>query len=559
MENEEKNLIGKIIFKKYIIKKLLGIGTLSEVYLGQSIINNKSYAIKSENIFVNRKQSLKDEAFILYNLKGFGIPDILTFGRSGNYRFLVQTLLGKSLKDIWIEKKKKLCLRDICLIAKQTLDRIEFIHSKNYIHRDIKPENFLLGNPDNSIIYLIDFGNARKYRSSKTGKHIQSLKNKRIFGTALFLSINASRGYEQSRRDDLESLGYMYIYLAKGELPWNRFQFSNKEMLIYNIFKLKQNMLIEDLCKDLPNEFCDYMKYVRKLNFESKPDYDYLRSLFKNILYRINIFSWMGNYSLTLDIYKENSSIKNYHFLKKKSSERRKILTDLNYFNSIDIENMEENKNKRNKTYNYQTERQYSISFEDIKKPKETKNISNNNFNSINIFNNNYITNLDTHKKIVFPKFKEYIPRFATNHNNNIIKKQIIGNNNSKNNYNIINNTNKYMNNSYNKFRLNKVVNKNINNYSTIQLKFNNNEKYNKINYLNTKVNISSNLFNKIDFSKKIDNLTKKNDLLEKSKLNIINMKSKVINNINKINEIKDKKKFMTISNKQADSFGKYN
>ena len=533
MENEEKNLIGKIIFKKYIIKKLLGIGTLSKVYLGQSITNNKSYAIKSENIFVNKKQSLKDEAFILYNLKGFGIPDILTFGRSGNYRFLVQTLLGKSLKDIWIEKKKKLCLRDICLIAKQTLDRIEFIHSKNYIHRDIKPENFLLGNPDNSIIYLIDFGNARKYRSSKTGKHIQSLKNKRIFGTALFLSINASRGYEQSRRDDLESLGYMYIYLAKGELPWNRFQFSNKEMLIYNIFKLKQNMLIEDLCKDLPNEFCDYMKYVRKLNFESKPDYDYLRSLFKNILYRINIFSWMGNYSLTLDIYKENSSIKNYHFLKKKSSERRKILTDLNYFNSIDIENMEENKNKRNKTYNYQTERQYSISFEDIKKPKETKNISNNNFNSINIFSNNYITNLDTHKKIVFPKFKEYIPRFTTNHNNNIIKKHIICN--SSNNK-IFNNTNEYKNNTCSQFRLNKVVNKNINSY-----------------------NISSNLFNKIDFSKNIDNLTKKNDLLEKSKLNIINMKSKVINNINKINEIKDKKKFMTISNKQADSFGKYN
>ena len=92
MENEEKNLIGKIIFKKYIIKKLLGIGTLSKVYLGQSITNNKSYAIKSENIFVNKKQSLKDEAFILYNLKGFGIPDILTFGRSVNYRFLVQTI-----------------------------------------------------------------------------------------------------------------------------------------------------------------------------------------------------------------------------------------------------------------------------------------------------------------------------------------------------------------------------------------------------------------------------------------------------------------------------------
>ena len=177
---------------------------------------------------------------------------------------------------------------------------------------------------------------------------------------------------------------------------------------------------------------------------------------------------------------------------------------------------MEENKNKRNKTYNYQTERQYSISFEDIKKPKETKNISNNNFNSINIFNNNYITNLDTHKKIVFPKFKEYIPRFTTNHNNNIIKKHIICN--SSNNK-IFNNTNEYKNNTCSQFRLNKVVNKNS--YSTIKYKFSNknNEKYNKINDLNTKVNISSNLVNKIDFSKNIDNITKKNDLLEKNKL----------------------------------------
>ena len=194
MENEEKKLIKRIIFKKYIIIELLGKGTFSKVFLGQNIVNKKLYAIKCENIF-SKSQLLKDEAFMLYNLKGFGIPEVITFGRSGNYRFLVQTLLGKSLKDIWIEKGKKLYLWDICLIAKQTLDRIEFVHSKNYIHRDIKPGNFLVGNPDNSIIYLIDFGNARKYRSSKSGKHIQPFKSNRIFGTGFFISINASKGY----------------------------------------------------------------------------------------------------------------------------------------------------------------------------------------------------------------------------------------------------------------------------------------------------------------------------------------------------------------------------
>ena len=191
----------------------MGFGSFSKVYLGENIINKKLYAIKSENIF-SKQLILKDEAFILYNLKGFGIPEVISFGRSGNYRFLVQTLLGKSLKEIWLEKKKKLCFQDICLIAKQTLDRIQFVHSKNYIYRDIKPDNFLVGNPDNSIIYLIDFGNARKYRSSKSGKHIQPFFIKRIFGTNLFLSLNASTGYQQSRRDDLEA--FVYFFSKRG-------------------------------------------------------------------------------------------------------------------------------------------------------------------------------------------------------------------------------------------------------------------------------------------------------------------------------------------------------
>ena len=154
---------------------------------------------------------------------------------------------------------------------------------------------------DNSIIYLIDFGNASKYHSSKSGKHIQPFQKKRIFGTYLFLSINGSIGYQQSRRDDLEALGYMYIYLAKGELPWNRLKCTSLQQLFNNTIKLKKNILMEDLCKDLPGEFCDYMKYVKNLNFESKPDYEYLRRLFNNILLKIDMFTWMDNKWLTAD------------------------------------------------------------------------------------------------------------------------------------------------------------------------------------------------------------------------------------------------------------------
>ena len=102
------------------------------------------------------------------------------------------------------------------MVAIQAIDRIEFIHSKYVIHRDIKPENFLLGKDNKSIIYLIDFGMARKYKSSRTGKHLKYSLTGKLFGTFRYLSYNASRGVEQSRRDDLESIGYMLVFLRNG-------------------------------------------------------------------------------------------------------------------------------------------------------------------------------------------------------------------------------------------------------------------------------------------------------------------------------------------------------
>ena len=101
------------------------------------------------------------------------------------------------------------------MMAIQILDRIVFVHSKKNIYREIKPENFLIGYRNNSIIYLIDFGISRKFRSSRTGKLIRFSLTKRMFGTVRYISYNISSGFEQSRRDDLESIGYMLIYLIK--------------------------------------------------------------------------------------------------------------------------------------------------------------------------------------------------------------------------------------------------------------------------------------------------------------------------------------------------------
>ena len=152
----------KVIIGKYKILKLISEGSFGKVYLAQNIVTKNLYAVKTENKFC-KSPLLEKETYILYNLKGLGIPSVISYGYFGKYNVLVQTLLGKSLNRIWLENNKKLNLKDICMIAIQTLDRIEFVHSKYYIHRDIKPANFLVGYPDSSLIYLIDYGNARKY------------------------------------------------------------------------------------------------------------------------------------------------------------------------------------------------------------------------------------------------------------------------------------------------------------------------------------------------------------------------------------------------------------
>jgi serine/threonine protein kinase len=112
-------------------------------------------------------------------------------------------------------------MKTVLMIADQLIQRIEYMHSKSYIHRDIKPENFLLGlGKKSNIIYIIDFGLSKKYRDTKTLQHIPYRENKNLTGTARYASINAHLGIEQSRRDDLEAVGYVLIYLAKGFLPW---------------------------------------------------------------------------------------------------------------------------------------------------------------------------------------------------------------------------------------------------------------------------------------------------------------------------------------------------
>ena len=289
-------LKNKIIFGKYKLNKLIGKGSFGYVFKGLNTQDNSEVAIKVERKDV-KTHLLEIESNFLLILKGYGIPELKSYGYSGQFYILVEELLGNNLGEI--RKGKTLTIKDISMLAIQILDRMEYIHSKNIIHRDIKPENFLLGYNNSPIVYIIDFGISRKYRSSRTGKHIKFSLTGKLFGTVRYVSFNGSRGVQQSRRDDLESIGYMLLYIKKGKLPWQSINLKDcdRKQKYMQMLYLKKNITPEFLCKDLPPEFAEYIKYCKNLNFEQDPNYEYLRNLFKSVLEKIHErndlnFSW---------------------------------------------------------------------------------------------------------------------------------------------------------------------------------------------------------------------------------------------------------------------------
>jgi casein kinase 1 len=178
------------------------------------------------------------------------------------------------------------------------ITRIEYVHSKSFIHRDIKPDNFLMGlGKRANLVNIIDFGLAKKYRDAKTHLHIPYRENKNLTGTARYASINTHLGIEQSRRDDLESLGYVIMYFLRGALPWQGLKAATKKLKYEKISERKMSTPIEVLCKGFPQEFVTYFQVCRSLRFEDKPDYNYLRNIFRDLFHRENfqydyVFDW---------------------------------------------------------------------------------------------------------------------------------------------------------------------------------------------------------------------------------------------------------------------------
>lgn len=283
-----------VVEGKYRILSKIGEGSFGKIFQGINSHTDESVAIKIEKS--SESSLLKNEAKIYKLLEDNpGIPKLRSFGKEGIFNYMVMDLLGKSLEDCRVNCGGTLSLKSVLGLGVQMLRRIETIHDNGVIHRDIKPDNFLIKDGSN-LLNVIDFGLARRY-SDKNGNHIKEESGRKLTGTARYASLNVHRGYTPSRRDDLESIGYVLLYLLLGKLPWQSIKCNDKDKRYLLIGEKKASVSLWQHFSNVACEFILYLNYCQKLEYDEDPDYNYLRNIFIN-LYKHhgypadNVYDW---------------------------------------------------------------------------------------------------------------------------------------------------------------------------------------------------------------------------------------------------------------------------
>ena len=272
-----------LFFSNYQVTKKISEGNYSKVYQLTDNETGDLFACKIEPKKAEQPM-LEYEYKIMDYLRGSYIPSIKLYGSSGDYNILIMQLLGKSL-NYYIKKTEIFSIHTTAMLAFQIINILQYIHLRGIIHRDIKPGNFVMGLGEKNLdLYIIDFGFAKKYKSMTTNKIYNMTEKHDLTGTSRYASINAMKGFSQSPRDDLESLGYMLYFFLKGKLPWMGIKEKNKENLDKKILKKKLDTVDEILGKDLPIQFCDFLTYAKNLKYDETPDYNLFKDKMMEVI-----------------------------------------------------------------------------------------------------------------------------------------------------------------------------------------------------------------------------------------------------------------------------------
>ena len=262
----------------------------AEIYEIKDRKTGKLYVAKAESLGARYpKLSLEYQCYqALQSSKQFiGVTEYV---QHHNYNIILMDKLGLSLDQLFISNGNKFSVRCVAAIAIQILSRIEELHKHNYLHRCIKQNHFLIPNlPKHKLmdkksekIYMIDMAFAKKW--NEDGRHIPHKTGKRLIGVPRYVSIYTHFGEEQSRRDDLESLGYLLMHFLRGNLPWQGLRGKTREEKYQKIGFKKRDTTLDELCNGYPTEFKEYLAAVKDLTFEEDPPYEAYRALFQGVL-----------------------------------------------------------------------------------------------------------------------------------------------------------------------------------------------------------------------------------------------------------------------------------
>lgn len=302
------------ISDNYQIIKTIGKGAFGTVYLTRSA-DGSYYASKVEQSKDCSRIIDEYKIYRLLNKRGFkanhGLPQIYSLIQTPKFNIMVMELLGPSLDSLHVKYDKKFSLETVLLLGINIITLLEKLHNAGFIHRDIKPNNFLVGYGKNcNKLYLTDFGLSKLY--IKDNKHIEYNCKRSLIGTLRYASLNMHNGIEPSRRDDLESVGYMLIYLLKGILPWQGLKKKKNDDPVELIGNVKFSTSIDKLCNGLHNNFKKYITLCRNMKFDETPNYDLLRDCFNEIAEELQItlqYQWITSKSKKYDSdYTEDSS-----------------------------------------------------------------------------------------------------------------------------------------------------------------------------------------------------------------------------------------------------------